>query len=56
METFASNEAVAFALWRIIRDTHAGASKQSVDSELALFSQCLETVRSKKPMQIKPIS
>lgn len=52
METYASKEAVAFAMWRIIRDTTAANEIRSVDQDLALYARCREAVESKKPMHI----
>lgn len=52
METYASKEAVAFAMWRVIRDTSGQREARELDGDFALFARCLEAVENKKPMRV----
>jgi hypothetical protein len=49
-----SKEAVALTLWRVLREKSISkGAEKSVQAELDLYRQCLETVENKKPMRVE---
>lgn len=51
-----SKEAVALTLWRVLREEYFKGAEKSVQAELDLYRQCLETVENKKPMRVEKIT